>query len=370
MNRSRVVRFSPILLVAAALVAWVVPDPNVDANGTTLGYAAPKAMGAMAFGPNNTLFVGDVEDGSIMAVQVDDAATAGGAIDIAGIDRRIAQLLGTTPEEIVINDLAVHPVSKNVYLTVTRGRGAGATPVLLKVTRNAARPIEEVSLANVRFSVAPIPNAPASNPAARRNPRTLVVTDIAYADGQVWVAGLSNEEFSSAFRRIPFPFNQKLETSTVEIYHVSHGQNETNAPVMTFLPQKINGTPYILAAYTCTPLVAFEAQSLKNGQHVFGRTVAELGAGNQPLDMISYQRNGKDMILIANSRHPLMRIEAAEIAKGAALKSPTKELGIARASIEQPGIRQLGDLDSQFVVVIQTGKDGGLDLRSIAKSSL
>ena len=370
MSRSRVIRFSPVLLVAAALVAWVAPDPAVDGNGMKLNAAAPKSMGAMTFGPNNTLFVGDVEDGSIVALQIDDAASAGGAIDITGIDGKIAQLLGTTPAEIVINDLAVHPVSKNVYLTVTRGRGAGATPVLLKVTRNAARPIEEVALANVRSSAAAIPNAPASNPSARRNPRMQVVTDLAFSDGQIWVAGLSNEEFSSAFRRIPFPFNQKLETTTVEIYHVSHGQNETNAPVMTFLPTQIEGKPYILAAYTCTPLVAFEAQSLKHGQHVFGRTVAELGAGNQPLDMISYQRDGKDMILIANSRHPMMRVEAAAIASGAALKSPTKEPGIARTNLEHPGVRQLADLDNQFVVVLQTGKEGGLDLRSIAKSTL
>jgi hypothetical protein len=370
MSRSKIIRFTPVLFAAVALIAWVGRDARIDANGMMLGPVAAKSLGAMTFGPNNTLFIGDTEAASIVAVQIDDATAGTGAIDLAGVDRRIAQLLGIAPEEIVINDLAVHPVSKNVYLTVTRGRGAGATPVLLKVTRNASKPIEEVSLDNVRFSVAPIPNAPASNPTARRNPRTSVITDLAFADGQVWIAGLSNEEFSSAFRRVAFPFNQKLETTTVEIYHVSHGQNETNAPVMTFIPQKINGKSYILAAYTCTPLVAFEAESLKNGQHVFGRTVAELGAGNQPLDMISYQQNGKDMILIANTRHPLMRVDATEIAAGPDLKSPSKELGIARTPIEQPGVRQLADLDRDHVVVIQTGKEGGLDLRSIKKSSL
>ena len=33
-------------------------------------------------------------------------------------------------------------------------------------------------------------------------------------------------------------------------------------------------------------------------------------------------------------------------------------------------LRQLADLDNQFVVVLQAGKDGGFDLRSIAKSTL
>ena len=351
-----------VLAAAASLGAWMAPDGTPSAPEL-------KSIGALAFGPGNTLFIGDSEAGSILAVQLDDAAQPAGAFDLAGVDRKIAQVLGTTPEDIIINDLAVHPVSHNVYLSVTRGRGAGATPVLLRVTRNANRPIEAVSLENVRFTVAPISNAPASNPTARRNPRTQTVTDLAFMDGQLYVAGLSNEEFSSAFRRIPYPFSAKAETTTLEIYHVSHGQNETHAPVMTFLPQRINGKQFILAAYTCTPLVAFEAESLKNGQHVFGRTVAELGAGNQPIDMVAVERDGKTRILIANSRHPMMLVDATDIAGAAALKSPTKEPGVARVPLSQPGVRQLADFDRDHVIVLQTGTDG-LQLRTLAKASL
>lgn len=368
MRRIKVFTAIPAVLLSAAVVAWVAPDPGI--GGMSVGAPSVESLGAMTFGPDNVLFIGDSEAGSILAVQIDDAvAAASGPVVLAQIDQKIAQLLGTTPEEIVINDLAVHPVSRNVYLTVTRGRGAGAKPVLLRVTRNASRPIEEVSLENVKYSMAPIPNAPVSNPSARRNPRSFTVTDLAFSDGQLWVAGLSNEEFSSAFRRMPYPFGKGMETTTVEIYHVSHGRNETNAPVMTFLPQKVNGSLYILAAYTCTPLVAFEAQSLKNGEHVFGRTVAELGAGNQPLDMISFTRGGQESILIANSRHPMMRVNLSDIASGKALKSPSEEPGIPRVPLALTGIRQLADLDANHVVVIQTGENG-LDLRSIAKSTL
>jgi hypothetical protein len=368
MKRARLFTSVGVLGIAAALGAWAAPDPDI--SGMRLGAPDVKSLGAMTFGPNGTLFIGDSEGGSILALQLEESAQPGGAIELTGIDGKIAQVLGTAPEEILIHDLAVHPVSHNVYMTVSRGRGAGSKPVLLRVTRNAARPIEEVSLENVRHSLAPIANAPASNPAARRNPRTQTVTDLAFLDGQLYVAGLSNEEFSSAFRRMPYPFSSRMETTTLEIYHVSHGRNETHAPVMTFLPQRINGKSYILAAYTCTPLVAFEAESLKNGDHVFGRTVAELGAGNQPLDMISFERAGKPVILIANSRHPLMRVDASDIASGPALKSPTQEPGIARVPITQPAVRQLADLDRDHVVVLQAGQNGGLDLRSIAKSTL
>lgn len=366
MKHTRVVACLSVLAVGAALTAWALPD----AGHMILGAPEVRSLGAMTFGPDNTLFIGDSEQGSILALDVEDAKPASGALELVGIDRKIAQVLGVAAEDIIIQDLAVHPVSHNVYLTVTRGRGETAQPVLLRVTRNASQPIEEVSLEKVRYTRAAIPNAPASNPTARRNPRTFTVTDLAFADGQLYVAGLSNEEFSSTFRRLPYPFNQKLETTTLEIYHVSHGQNETQAPVMTFLPQRINGKQYILAAYTCTPLVAFEVETLKSGQHVFGRTVADLGAGNQPLDMISFERDGKPVILIANSRHPLMRVDLGEIGGAPALKSPTKDMGIGYAKLSPPGIRQLAELDRTHVVVLQSGQGGSLDLRSIAKSTL
>ena len=114
-----------------------------------------------------------------------------GAINLEGLDAKVAQVLGVAATDVQIIDLAVHPTSKNVYLTVTRGAGASAVPVLLRVTRNAQRPIEEVPLTNVKFSTAAISNAPANVPGERRNPRTSTITDIAYADGQVWVGGAS-----------------------------------------------------------------------------------------------------------------------------------------------------------------------------------
>ncbi|MGH7470979.1 MAG: hypothetical protein ACRENP_23775, partial [Longimicrobiales bacterium] len=228
MKRAKLLTGVGVLAIAAALGAWVAPDPA--GSGMSMGSPDVKSLGAMTFGPNNTLFIGDSEGGSILAIQVEEAAQPGGAIELNGIDGKIAEVLGTTTQDILIHDLAVHPTSHNVYLTVTRGRGAGSKPILLRVTRNATRPIEEVSLENVRHSLAPIANAPVANPTARRNPRTQTVTDLAYLDGQLYVAGLSNEEFSSAFRRMPYPFSTRMETTTLEIYHVSHGQNETHAP--------------------------------------------------------------------------------------------------------------------------------------------
>jgi hypothetical protein len=365
---SRGTRIAMGLGIAATLgvsAAFIRPD----SSGMIVGSPAVQSLGQMAFGPGNVLFIGDNTGAQILAVEVADEAHGTGAITLEGLDTKVAQVLGVAPVDVQINDLAVHPASKNVYLTVTRGSGASAAPVLLRVTRNAQRPIEEVSLTNVKYSTAAIANAPANAPGERRNPRTSTITDIAYADGKVWVAGLSNEEFASAFRRFSFPFDKWMETTTLEIYHVSHRASETRSPVTSFTIQQIGGKKFVVAGYTCTPIVAFDVASLVPGKHVVGRTVAELGAGNTPTDLVPFKRGGKDVIMVVNNRRPLMRIDASDVATGTALTVP-EVAGIARATLEQPsGISQMAELDADYVVVVQRGANG-LDLKSIAKSGL
>lgn len=352
------------LVVALATMAWISPEPSMRR-----GAPAAKSLGQLAFGPNNVLFIGDNDGAQIVAVEIEDSKKGSGAINLDGIDAKVAQVLGANAADVRINDMAVHPSSKNVYLTVTRGSGADAAAVLLRVTRDAARPIEEVTLTHVKFSTAPIANAPADNPTARRNPRSSTITDIAFGDGNVWVAGLSNEEFASAFRKISFPFGKSMETTTLEIYHVSHRASETRSPVTSFALQTVHGKQFIVAGYTCTPIVAFVVSDLVPGKHVVGRTVAELGAGNTPTDLVPFQRDGKDIIMVVNNRRPLMRIDAGDVATGEALKTPDVA-GIARTPLEAPtGIQQMSELDATHVVVIQRGANG-LDLKSIAKSSL
>ncbi|HKS05504.1 MAG TPA: hypothetical protein VJR92_04250 [Gemmatimonadaceae bacterium] len=363
MTRGKPIISCVLLLTVAATLAWIRPD----ASGMTRGNVEFKSLGAMTFGPNNVLFVGDHLNGNVLALQIDDKAAGSGAVEVAGIDAKVAQALGTTVDQIAIEDMAVHPASHNVYLTVRRGAGADMTYALLRVTRNATRPIEEVSLADVKFSTAPISN-PSPNPG---NARARTITDIAYADGQVWVAGLSNEQFASAFRRIAYPFSAAHETSTLQIYHVSHRASETRSPIMTFAPLKANNALYMIAGYTCTPLVTFDATALKNGQHVNGRTVAELGAGNQPSDITTFTAGGREYVLVANSRYGMMKLSAGDFVSGAPLTTPDGGNGIARTEVSAPGaIVQLADFDADRVIVIQKTAGGGLDLKSVAKSTL
>src|SRR5262249_2202332 len=155
----------------------------------------------------------------------------------------------------------------------------------------------------IRFAKTDVPNPPAAGTSggARTDQRSQAITDLAYVDGRLFLAGLSNEEFSSRLLAIPFPFSGPPDGAAGEIYPASPGRFETKSPVRTFVSYKINNEPYLLAAYTCTPLVKVPVADLKAGAHVKGTTIAELGNRNRPLDMIVYQKGGKDFILMANS---------------------------------------------------------------------
>src|SRR5205807_2241410 len=111
-----------------------------------------------------------------------------------------------------------------------------------------------------------------------------------------------NEEFASTLRRIAFPFTGAAVSNSLEIFHVSHAKYETHSPIRNFVPY---GQDAILASYTCTPLVTFSLHDLTPGAQVKGKTVAELGAGNTPLDMIAFTRDGEEFLLVSNARHPL-----------------------------------------------------------------
>ena len=54
-------------------------------------------------------------------------------VQVKDLGAKVAGMLGTDPKQIAINDLAVNPLSGTVYLSVARGRGPDAIPVLVKI---------------------------------------------------------------------------------------------------------------------------------------------------------------------------------------------------------------------------------------------
>lgn len=348
---------APVLVMAASATDSLKP-----------GKADLKSAGALAFGPDGVLFVGDSLGAAIFAFDTQDRTPAKSAspVEVQGINEKIAAMLGTAPDQILINDMAVNPTSKRVYLSVSRGRGPGAAPVILRV--NAGGKIEEFSLENVKYSKAVLPNAP--DPEAKdgrgQSRRLEAITDLAFVDSKVLVAGLSNEEFASNLRAIPFPFTEVEKGASVEIFHGSHGRWETNSPIRTFVPYAIKAEPHILAAYTCTPLVKFPVSALQPGTKVTGVTIAELGNRNRPLDMIVYKRGGKDFILMNNSSRGVMRMTTEKIDAYEPITAQTEIKGLPYETIEQlKGVEQLDRFDeANAMMLVRSGSS--LDLKTVA----
>ncbi len=368
MRTPKYFRLLALALVGIVLIAWAAPNRTLTAT-LTEGTPDIKSIGALAFGPENILFAGDAQGAAVFALNVNDNTTGRAEpVSIKDLDGQVAALLGTSKEDIQIHDVAVHPASHNVYLSASRGQGETITPVLLRTTQNGT--LEEVSLATIAYSKGAITNPPSHDAKLWRDKaRPYAITDLAFVDGQVYVAGLTNEEFASHFRRLPFPFNEEMASTSLEVYHVSHRANETHAPVDVFTPINLDGTLHVVASYTCTPLVSFAVEGLKDGTHVKGKTVAELGAGNRSLGMISYEKEGEEYILIANSRHPLMRVDPKDIAKAKALELPTRERGVRYAALSPKDIRHIASFNAAYVVALQQNGEA-LDLIALPTASL
>jgi len=347
------------LFVALAVMTSWSPSSARQATQTGQG-PAMSSIGPMAFGPDGMLFAADNQGAAVFALDLGAQANGGaaGAAGLNGLDTTLAGLLGTGAREIQITDLAVHPRTKNAYVSVMRGQGAGATPTLFRV--DGAGKVEMVTLASLKFQKADIGNAPAAT-AGARNPRSNVVTDMAFSEGRLWVAGLSNEEFASKLRAIPYPFASVDAGTSVEIYHGNHQALETRSPVNAFVPFTIENKSYLLAGYTCTPLVKFPIADLKPGGKVRGTTIAEFGAGNRVLDMIVYRKGGQEFLLTTNNSRGVMKIPTNTFATAAPITTPvTSETGGVpfEKVASMTGIEQLDKLDDQRSIVIARNATG------------
>jgi hypothetical protein len=342
-------------------------------EGMKVGNPNIAAAGSIAFGPEGILFIADAKSAAVHAIATGDTTTPHGqaSVKIEGINLKLAALLGTSADEILIQDVAVNPASHKVYLSVSRGRGPKAIPVLAKVDH--AGNISVLDFNNVSFSSAVLPDAPpdAEVGEGRRqsNPRQESITDIAFLEDRVLVAGLANEEFtSSTLRGIPFPFKTISAGTSVEIYHGAHGRFETRSPVRTFVPFHIGTEPHLLAAYTCTPLVQFPLKSIEPGAKIIGKTIAELGNRNRPLDMIVYEKDGEDYLLMANSSRGIMKISTKNIENFEKIEESVEGGGIKGLPYETienwTGVDQLDQLDDDHAVLLVRAENGALNLES------
>jgi hypothetical protein len=317
------IKLSLLTAASALLLAAPVYAP-VAAQAAPVAAQSPQAAvklqyaGALTFSPDGVLFVGDNISSAVFAFPMSDGAAPATAapLDIEGIDGRIAALLKTPKSSVHINGMAVHPTSHDVYLSVSFGAGS---PALVKVS--PAGVLSQVDLARATHTTWIVPDAPTPDehfrdragdlplPTAARDHlkamtpmRSMTIVDMKFHNGELFVAGISNEEFASTLRRVSYPFGGRSSSTAVRIYHVAHERYETRAPIRAMGFATIDGQDTLIAAYTCSPIVLIQTEDLKDGAKVTGRTVGDMGNG-QPLSLVSVSFHGEPSLFVTNAGH-------------------------------------------------------------------
>lgn len=354
------VRWASLPALVLALASVAAAADGLDQTGNP----GLKSAGPLAFGPKGVLFIGDPIGAQIVAIAVPAGETTpiGADFKLEGLSDKLGGVLGIPGSDVRVNDVAVDPATKVAYISCARGQQPTAEAALVSCDGKGnlkALALDKVQYAKVALANAPDANAPTKGKGG--SPRQQAITDLAYVDGKVFIAGLSNEEFASKLRSIEFPFKAADTGASIEILHTAHGARiETASPVRTFVPFNVGGQPQILAAYTCTPLVTFPVADLKAGTKIRGKTIAELGNQNQPLDMITYEQGGKTYLLLANSARGVMKITTDAIEKQN-LTAAVRDGGKAGLTYDTVAAMadtvQLDKLDAKNALVLsKTGK--------------
>jgi hypothetical protein len=349
---------------------------------SSLAFAStPQSVNVLKFGGGNTLFLGDSKSATLYAYSIKNSlnVNAQQGYNIHDLSQKIAAFAKVNLLDILVRDMAINPMNKEVYIAFDTKTKKGYTSQVVIV--NQAGSIRKMNLALTQHTEVKFSDAPTSDHKfwGETPVRSFTFTDIDLHKGKVYVSGMSNAEFSSALRMVDFPFNgSKVSTTSVEIFHTVHGQMETRAPIQTLSFVTLEDGDYILAAYTCTPLVLIPVKDLKDGAHIVGKTIAEMGYGNTPIDIIQFKSAGMDKvpyegIILSNKNKSVQFINLADINKSNKAEAigyaGTTEAGTIRNALPMTSLLQLDDQDDYHITALKRNPDtGSLELISYLKN--
>ena len=173
------------------------------------------------------MFVGDNISGAIFAYPMGHGAapTAAPPLEVDNINARAAEILGVASNQIAINGMAVHPVTQDVYLSISRGFGEGSLPAIVRVSPDGKLTAVDLTLIQAtsykitdapdetqhfrsRAKDWPVPSAVKYNAKAQIPMRTMTIVDMKFHNGEVFVSGICNEEFASTLRQNSVPVHR------------------------------------------------------------------------------------------------------------------------------------------------------------------
>ncbi len=288
-------RTVPSLLLGVALAATLNTNLFAVSHLQDAATGDPKlrSVGAISFGPGGLLLVAEPRHAAIVAIETGDAGPVQKLKQrVDKVNALLSARLGAPEGGIQIVDMAVNQASGKVYLSVTR-KADNAALIVVVTADGQATPLNYEKTKHARVSL------PISDTAKVGN-----VSDVAFAGDRVLAAGASNEEFSSKIFTLALPLTHggSAMPLSAETYHVAHGKWETKAPITSFVPMEENGKHYVVGSFACTPIAKFELDDLKPNAQVKGTSVVELGSGNRPLDMFTYEKDGKQWLVTHTMR--------------------------------------------------------------------
>ena len=377
-------RYKNIILPTALSIVVLIWITTFQISRTTAIEKLPQSTTVLEFADANTLFVADSDGGQIFAYQLPDEAemSTSRPYNIEGLGSLIAEAFNVNSFDLSYHDVAVHPVTKEAYVSLTvQTANDGPSPAIVRINQDGK--VEKLDLSALPNTTMALENTADDSVTFWRDiaASTFTMTDLDFVDGTLFVAGLSTGEFASTLRKIPFPFQDTIKTSSIEIFHTVHNQTETRAPIRAMTIIDLDGVQTVVAAYTCTPLVTIAAAELEDNAHVTGKTVAELGFGNTPLDVISFstmnqQGQPEDYVLVINKNidADLIRVvDLLEASKGEGMTEIValgESAGVLTVPTPLGAVLQADDQDEQFLLTLKRNIDtGDMDLVSFRKGA-
>ncbi len=378
MIRKTFFHFPAILLLCSALFFTTAVQTNFAAETSKpiladvqTGTVTIKRIGRMSFAPNGVLLIADIGSGAVVAIETGDAGPVSKLKNrVNDVDKKIAAALGVSTTDLSIADMAVNPESGMIYVSAIRK--TDNTSAIITFDANGKLTI--MDLTDTRFVRVPLPVGEGSQIRA--------ISGVEYTDGRVLAAGQSNEEFSSKIFSLPLPLThgKSGDAFSTETYHVAHGRWETRAPIQSFIPYNEGGQDYVVGSFACTPIAKFKVTDIAKDSKIKGTSVVELGSGNRPIDMFTYEKDGKQWLITNTDRfhhekRPLgpsqywgVRIDmsylsSSKINADAARRDVSKQTGPAGIEVVEAlfYVRHVAKLNNREMVVLRDNK-GAMDL--------
>lgn len=378
-------RVGAVVLLAVSSIAACANGPTQEADrdaATSTRQDVPQSLSVLEFGGANVLFAADQKQNRIYAFELKNIPDTTRNLDIVpynlvGFGSQLAEFLEADPFSVSYHDLAVHPVTKAAFVSVSVKTEDDIRSELIRVTPDGE--IASVDFRSLTYTSLELSETPDGDVTFWRDipAASLTVTDFEFDDGVLYIAGLSNGEFASTLRQVSYPFEAHADITSIEMFHTAHNQNETRAPIRAMSIATVDGEKTLIAAYTCTPLVTIPADELKDGAHVVGKTIAELGYGNTPVEVLTLtaynmERQPEEFVLVINREMSANLIKMEDLAKAPGLDKAFAglgdTLGVDGTHVPFAGTMQADDQDPQHILALRRNIDtGDVDLISSLK---